>query len=238
MRQGRLAEAEATLRQALSLRPDFALPHSNILFCLNYRPELSAEAIFAEYQQWDRRHAQPLMPAEPTFDPDRTAGRRLRIGYVSPDFRQHAVALFAEPLLAAHDHASVEVYCYAEVPAPDAVTERFRALADHWRSTVGLRDEDLAELIRRDRIDVLIDLAGHTAGNRLLVFARKPAPVQVTWMGYVGTTGLSAMDYLIADRFHVPEGADAHYREKVLRLPDGYVCYDPPADAPAVSRLP
>ncbi len=239
MRQGRLAEAEATLRQALSLRPDFALPHSNILFCLNYRPELSAEAIFAEYQQWDRRHAQPLMPAEPTFDPDRTAGRRLRIGYVSPDFRQHAVALFAEPLLAAHDHASVEVYCYAEVPAPDAVTERFRALADHWRSTVGLRDEDLAELIRRDRIDVLIDLAGHTAGNRLLVFARKPAPVQVTYLlGHGYSSGMSAMDAFLADATLVPAGADGVFSESLVRLSRIPLAYAPPADMPDVSPLP
>ena len=121
-------------------------------------------------------------PRSHAFDLDRSPERRLRVGYVSPDFRQHAVALFAEPLLAAHDRSAVELHCYAEVPAPDAVTERFRALADHWHSTVGLSDAELAEQIRRDRIDVLVDLAGHTAGNRLLAFARKPAPVQVTWL--------------------------------------------------------
>ena len=160
MRQGRLAEAEAALRHALALRPDFALPHSNILFCLNYRPDVSAEEIFAEYRRWDRQHALPLLPAHPSFELDRSPERRLRIGYVSPDFRQHAVALFAEPLLAAHDRSAVELHCYAEVPSPDAVTERFRDLADHWHSTVGLSDAELAEQIRRDRIDVLVDLAG------------------------------------------------------------------------------
>ncbi len=239
MRQGRLAEAEAALRQALALRPDFALPHSNILFCLNYRPELSAEAIFAEYQEWDRRHAKPLMPAEAICELDRTPGRKLRVGYVSPDFRQHAVALFAEPLLAAHDRASVELYCYAEVPAPDAVTDRFRALADHWRSTIGLSDDDLAALIRRDRIDVLVDMAGHTAGNRLLVFARKPAPVQVTYLlGHGYSSGLSAMDAFLADAALAPAGADAVFSESLARLSRIPLAYAPPADMPDVSTLP
>ena len=195
------------MRHALALRPDFALPHSNILFCLNYRPELSAEDIFAEYRCWDRQHALPLLPAHPSFELDRSPERRLRIGYVSPDFRQHAVALFAEPLLAAHDRSAVELHCYAEVPAPDAVTERFRALADHWHSTVGLSDEELAEQIRRDRIDILVDLAGHTAGNRLLTFARKPAPIQVAWLlGHGYTSGLSAMDAFLADAELAPHG--------------------------------
>ena len=135
MRQSRLREAETALREALRLRPDFALPHSNILFCLNYRDDLPPEAIFAEYQQWDARHGRPLAPADPQFALDRTPGRRLRVGYVSPDFRTHAVALFAEPLLAAHDRSQVELFCYAEVPVEDATTQRFRALADHWRST-------------------------------------------------------------------------------------------------------
>ena len=139
-------------------------------------------------------------PRSLRFELDRSPERRLRVGYVSPDFRQHAVALFAEPLLAAHDRSAVELHCYAEVPAPDAVTERFRALADHWHNTVGLSDAELAEQIRRDRIDVLVDLAGHTAGNRLLTFARKPAPVQVTWLlGHGYSSGLSAMDAFLAD---------------------------------------
>lgn len=239
MRQGRLAEAEAALRHALGLRPDFALPHSNILFCLNYRPDLSAEAIFAEYRSWDRQHAQNLMPANPRFDLDRTRGRRLRIGYVSPDFRQHAVALFAEPLLAAHDRSSVELYCYAEVPAADAVTARFKALADHWRSTVGMNDTELAETIRQDRIDVLIDLAGHTAGNRLLTFARKPAPVQVTYLlGHGYTSGLSAMDAFLADPVLAPAGAEALFSERVVRLSRIPLAYAPPADMPEVAASP
>ena len=239
MRQGRLVEAEAALRQALALKPDFALPHSNILFCLNYKPDATAEEIFSEYQRWDRQHARPLMPAASSFALDRTAGRRLRVGYVSPDFRQHAVALFAEPLLAAHDRSAIELYCYAEVPSEDAVTQRFHALADHWRSTVGLSDADLAQRIRHDRIDVLVDLAGHTAGNRLLTFARKPAPVQVTYLiGHGYSTGLSAMDAFLADAELAPAGSDPLFSERLIRLSRIPLAYEPPADMPDVAPLP
>ena len=175
----------------------------------------------------------------PAFDLDRSPERRLRVGYVSPDFRQHAVALFAEPLLAAHDHSAVELHCYAEVPAPDAVTERFRALADHWHSTVGLSDEELAEQIRRDRIDVLVDLAGHTAGNRLLAFARKPAPVQVAWLlGHGYTSGLSAMDAFLADAELAPPGSDGLFSERLVRLSRIPLAYAPPAEMPDVAPLP
>ena len=171
--QGRHAEAEGCYRKALAMRPDYAAGHGNLLFALNYRTDLTAEAIFAEYQNWDRRHAQHLASEAAPFALDRTPGRRLRVGYVSADFRQHAVAMFAEPLLAAHDRSNVELYLYSGVVAEDATTERFRSLGDHWRNTVGLRDAKLAELIRADRIDVLVDLAGHSAGNRLLAFARR-----------------------------------------------------------------
>ena len=149
----------------------------------------------------------PLAPADPQFALDRTPGRRLRVGYVSPDFRTHAVALFAEPLLAAHDRSQVELFCYAELPVEDATTQRFRAMADHWRSTVGRSDAELAETVRQDGIDVLVDLAGHTAGNRLLVFARKPAPVQIEYMiGHGCTSGLSAIDGVPRRRHARPTG--------------------------------
>ena len=239
MRQSRLREAETALREALRLRPDFALPHSNILFCLNYRDDLSPEAIYAEYRDWDARHARPLAPATPTYSLDRTPGRRLRIGYVSPDFRTHAVALFAEPLLAAHDRSQVEIFCYAEVPVEDATTQRFRALADHWRSTVGRTDATIAEQIRQDGIDVLVELAGHTAGNRLLVFARKPAPVQVAYMiGHGCTSGLSAIDAFLADDMLAPPGAETVFSEQLLRLPRIPLAYRPPEGMPPVVPLP
>ena len=206
MRQGRLAEAEAALRQALALRPDFALPHSNILFCLNYRPELSAEEIFAEFRCWDRQHALPLLPAHPSFELDRSPERRLRVGYVSPDFRQHAVALFAEPLLAAHDRPRSNSIAMRKsrrlMPSPSGSGVR-RSLAQHGRA----ERCRACRKIRRDHIDVLVDLAGHTAGNRLLTFARKPAPIQVTWLlGHGYTSGLSAMDAFLADAELAPQG--------------------------------
>ena len=239
MRQGRLADAEAALRQALALRPDFALPHSNILFCLNYRPDTTPEEVFAEYQQWDRQHALSLLPKDAPHDLDRDPSRKLRVGYVSPDFRQHAVALFAEPLLANHDRSVVEVHCYAEVAAPDGVTERFRALADNWHNTVGLSDAALADQIRADHIDILVDMAGHTAGNRLLAFARKPAPIQVTYLlGHGYSSGLSAMDAFLADAQLAPPDADHLFSEHVIRLPRIPLCYQPPADMPDVGPLP
>ncbi|MEJ0019680.1 MAG: tetratricopeptide repeat protein [Acetobacteraceae bacterium] len=238
-RQGRLAEAEAALRRALALRPDFALPHSNILFCLNYHPTMPASEIFAEYQRWDRQHAIALRPADPRFENDRLPHRRLRVGYVSPDFRQHAAALFAEPLLSAHDRSVIELYCYAEVAAPDAVTERFRVLADHWHNSVGLSDSDLAEQIRKDRIDILVDIAGHTAGNRLLAFARKPAPVQVTWLlGHGYTSGLSVMDAFLADDELAPPGAEALFSESLVRLSRIPLAYAPPTNMPDTAPLP
>ncbi len=239
MRQSRLREAETALREALQLRPDFALPHSNILFCLNYRDELPPETIFAEYQQWDVRHARPLAPEDPQFALDRTPGRRLRVGYVSPDFRTHAVALFAEPLLAAHDRSQVELFCYAEVPVEDATTQRFRALADNWRSTLGRSDAELAETVRKDGIDVLVDLAGHTAGNRLLVFARKPAPVQIEYMiGHGCTSGLSAIDGFLTDDILAPPGAESVFSEQLVRLPRIPLAYRPPEGMPPVAPLP
>ncbi len=239
MRQSRLEEAEAVLRRAVALRPDFALPHSNILFCLNYRRDLSAEAIFEEYRTWDERHAKPLAPARAEFASDRTPGRRLRVGYVSPDFRTHAAAFFAEGLLAAHDREQVEIFCYAEVTTADATTQRFRALADHWRNTVGMSDAALVEKIRADRIDVLVDLAGHTAGNRLLVFARRPAPVQIEYLlGHGYTSGLSAIDAFLADAALAPPGSEHLFSERLLRLPRIPLAYTPPADMPPVAPLP
>ena len=239
MRQSRLREAEAALRQALALRPDFALPHSNILFCLNYRDDMTAEAIFAEYRAWDERHAHGLLPDPPQYSLGRTPGRRLRVGYVSPDFRQHAVALFAEPLIAAHDREQVELFCYAELAVEDTTTQRIRAMVDHWRPTIGLTDDALAAMIRQDGIDVLVDLAGHTAGNRLLTFARKPAPVQVEYMlGHGYSSGMSAMDAFLADERLAPPGAETLFSEHLIRLPRIPLVYRPPENMPPVAPLP
>ena len=230
--QGKLDEAVAAYRQAICIKPDLAEAHSNLLFSLSYHDKSTADHLFAEHREWDERHGRQV--SRPTaYANDRSVGRRLKIGYVSPDFRTHSVAYFVEPLLKGHDRQAVEVFCYAEVKRPDKVTAHLQGLADHWLVTVGLSDEELAERIRADGIDILVDLAGHTANNRLLVFARKPAPVQVTWLGYPNTTGLEAIDYRLVDAVTDPVGeADAWASETLVRLEGGFLCYSALKDAP------
>ncbi len=236
--QGKLAEAVAACRQAIVLKPDFVDSNSNLLMCLNYDERTSAATLFEAHRNWDERYARAVSRPQAHAN-DRNAERRLKVGYVSPDFRSHSVAHFLEPLLRSHDRGAVEVFCYAQVNWPDARTERFKQLADHWVSTVGMPDEVVAERIRRDGIDILVDLAGHTAKNRLLVFARKPAPVQVTWLGYPNTTGLEAIDYRLVDDVTDPVGeADAFATETLVRLPGGFLCYDAPRDAPEPATPP
>jgi predicted O-linked N-acetylglucosamine transferase (SPINDLY family) len=226
--QGRLADAVACYRKALAMRPDDAPLHSNLLLALNYQPGADPVDILREARRYAERHAAPLTAAAAPHPVRPLAGRRLRVGYVSADFRDHPVAYFLEPILAAHDHQRFEIVCYADVPQPDAVTQRLQGHADLWRSLVGLSDEQAAEVIRRDGVDVLVDLAGHTGGNRLLVFARKPAPVQASYLGYLGTTGLPAIDYYITDAHADPPGlTEAHFQEQLVRLPECGMCYQP-----------
>ncbi len=162
----------------------------------------------------------------------------LRVGFVSPDLGRHPVGYFLIRVMENLDPAQCQTVCYSDRMLKDDVTTRLRAAAASWRNVVGLSDQRLAEQIRNDRIDVLFDMAGHTAHNRLLAFARKPAPVQITWMGYSGTTGLAAMDYILANRYVIPPRSGPYYRERVLRMPHDYLCFEPPDDAPAVSPLP
>jgi predicted O-linked N-acetylglucosamine transferase (SPINDLY family) len=236
--QGELDGAIAAFRRAIGFGPDYVDAHSNLLLCLNYHDRVAAEDVFAAHREWgaqmDRRAPRPSAHAN-----GREAGRRLRIGYVSPDFRDHSVAYFFEPLLKGHDRQAVEVFCYAEVMRPDKVTARLRGLADCWRETVGLSDDELAERIRADRIDILVDLAGHTANNRLGVFAHKPAPVQATWLGYPNTTGQDAIDYRMVDAVTDPPGkADALASETLVRLEGGFLCYAGSPDAPEPAAPP
>jgi predicted O-linked N-acetylglucosamine transferase (SPINDLY family) len=232
--QGCAAQAVATYRQALALSPDDAPVHSNLLLAMQYDDHTDARQICAEAAQYARQRAIPLAGAIEPRPLQPLAGRRLRIGYVSADFREHPVAYFLEPILAYHDHERVEVFCYADVPDPDTTTARLRAHADVWRSLVGLSDSQAASVIRQDDIDILVDLAGHTGGNRLLVFARKPAPIQASYLGYLGTTGLPAIDYYLSDAHADSPGvADAYYSEELIRLPECAFCYRP-GPAPAV----
>lgn len=234
---GQVGKAIECYHQALAIRTDDHGVHSNLLFSLNYHPDYSRAQIYEEHRRWDELHARRLWPAEAARtgpDPE----RRLRIGYVSADFRAHPVAKFIEPLLAAHDHTRFEVIAYANLKQTDAVTDRLRGYFDHWCDILNLSDDDAAARIRDDRIDILIDLIGHTADNRLLVFARKPAPLQMSYVGYPNTTGLSAMDYRFATPYTDPPGeTEQYYSERLIHL-DSHYCYKPWDDAPLPNRLP
>ena len=239
--QGQLDAAIARYRQALSISPDYVTAHSNLLYCLNYHSGLSAQEIYAQHRLWDARHGGERACLRRDPDPSEThmPQRRLRVAYVSPDLRQHAVACFFEPLLREHDRRAMEIFCYADVVQPDAVTARLQSLSDHWLSTVGMPDEMLARRIVEDRIDILVDLAGHTGDNRLSLFACKPAPIQVNWLGYPHSTGLRAMDYRLVDEVSDPQGtADALASESLVRLPGGFLCYEAPPTAPLPSQPP
>lgn len=234
--KGLLDECIACHRQALKLKAPNA--HSNLLFDLQYHPDFSCEDIFRESLRWEEIHARPLAEHILPHANERDPERPLRIGYVSADLRMHSVAFFLLPLLEAHDKQQFHVTCYTTNPLSDHVTERFRACSDVWRTLAGVADEPAAERIRNDRIDILIDLNGHTSGNRLLLFARKPAPVQVSYLGFAGTTGLHTIDYRLTDAFADPPGiADRCHTERLVRLPGTAWCFTPLSGAPPVSDL-
>lgn len=236
---GQLDDAVACCRRAVELQPSRADFCSNLLYALLFRPGYDPPALFEEHRRWDQCHATPLRKLLQAHRNDRSPDRRLRIGYVSPDFRDHCQALFTAPLFSAHDHENFEIFCYSDVVRPDGITARLRSYSDTWRSITGLGHEQVADLIHRDGIDVLVDLAMHMARNRLVVFARKPAPVQVCWLAYPGTTGLAAIDYRITDPYLDPPGLyDGCYSEESVRLPDSFWCYDPLESQPGVNPLP
>jgi protein O-GlcNAc transferase len=234
---GRIEEAVEAFRRALQLQPDDRDTHSQLLFALLHSDEAAPWQVFAEHREWAQRHAAPFPSVSHGNSPE--PERRLRVGYVSGDFRHHSVAQFFEPLLAGHDRGGFEIFCYYNLSRSDATTERLLGRADCWRQIGAMSDEAVAGLVRSDEIDILVDLSGHTKYNRLLVFARKPAPVQVTWLGYLNTTGLDAIDYRITDRHASPEGLlDAFHSERLLRLPDCQWCYQAPLDCPEVRSPP
>ena len=236
---GRLDEAIACHRRAKALNPDAVAAHDNLLYALLYHPNPDPRSVYRDSQQWNSQHAEPLKPLIQVHSNDRDPERPLRIGYVSPDFRFHPVGRFIEALLASHDHADFQVLCYSQTLANDHITERLKSHADTWRSTFGLSNNQVADMIRQDRIDFLVDLAGHTANNRLLVFAQKPAPVQVTYLGYPATTGSTTIDYRLTDALADPPGlSDTVCSEHLFRLPQSGWCFHSPDHAPPVSELP
>ena len=238
--QGEVEAAIEVLQRAVDAKPDYQIAYDNLLFLLNYHPDLSAEAIYGYYERYEERFGVPQRGKWRAHGNAREAGRRLKVGYVSPDFRGHACTFFLEPLLANHDRSAVEIYAYAELrEAADAATARYRGYADHWVETRELSDDALAERIRADGIDILVDLAGHTKGNRLGVFARKPAPVSISWMGFGYTTGLKAIDWYLTDEASAPAGSEHLFSERPWRLPGmPYAAYRPAAGMGEVNALP
>ena len=219
--------------EAASRDPLYTQASSNHLMCEQFRAGVTPERLLALSRAWDARHA----PAAPAHLPPRPRGETLRVGFVSPDFNRAPVGYFLVGLL---ENLSREIatVLYSDTLSPDDLTLRLKRAAGTWREVRGLDHVAFAGLARGDELDVLFDLAGHTKANRLPAFAQRLAPVQASWAGYAGTTGLASMDYLVADRFEVPDGAESLYSERVLRLPDGYVCYTPAEYSPSVGPLP
>ncbi|MEW6330093.1 MAG: tetratricopeptide repeat protein [Pseudomonadota bacterium] len=235
--QGRIQEAVKHYHKALTLNPGLTKAHSDLLLALNY-DSTDPAAVFQEHVRWGEHHGRPD-PSSRVHGNSRVIDRPLRIGYVSPDLYKHVVPLFFEPLLANHDRASIVPVCYAEAWKQDEVTARLRTLSSEWRDTCDMDDARLADRIRADGIDILVDLAGHTAKSRLTVFARKPAPVQVTYLGYPNTTGLTAVDYRLTDAWADPPGeTDAFHTEQLVRLSRGFLCYQAPPSTATIAPLP
>jgi protein O-GlcNAc transferase len=231
---GELDAAVAAYREAMRLEPDEPRIHSDLILTMQYHKDFDSEKILAEEKRWNTLYGQFAVARH---ENDRAPDRRLRIGYVSGDLWNHAVGRNLLPMFQAHDHQSFEVYFYSNSREQDSITQAVRACADHWRKIIHLDDTQVAEIIRADKVDILIDLSQHTGRNRLPLFAQKPAPVQIAFGGYPGGTGLSAMDYRISDPYLDPSGSDWKYVEKTLRLPDSFWLYLP-ADHEPVGELP
>jgi protein O-GlcNAc transferase len=237
--KGKIDDAEMYFRLALQLEQNDPITYSNLLLTMNYNSRHEARTMYLEHLNFAKQFEGPLAFGIASCCKERSSGRRIRIGYVSPDFRRHSVNYFFEPVIASHNRNLFEIFCYSDVLAPDDVTERLQEYADQWRNIVSMSDEIVAEIIRKDGIDILIDLAGHTGHNRMLLFARKPAPVQVSWLGYPNTTGLSTVDYRIVDAYTDPPGlTDPYYTEELIRLPQTFLCYLPDENSPDVDSLP
>ena len=237
--QARVEEAIATIRESLALQPGDPIAHSALLRMLSYSDTQDAAEIFREHQAWAARHARALEDAVLPHHNDRDPARRLRVGFVSPYLHKHAVTFFLESVIEHHGRAQLEIFLYADVARPDDYSERLKTHGAHWRGTVDLDHAQLAQLVRDDGIDILVDLSGQTANNRLLAFARKPAPIQVNWLGFPSTTGLPSMDYRITDAYCDPPGMTEHLNsEQLVRLPGIYMAWRPPDGTPAVAPLP
>jgi protein O-GlcNAc transferase len=230
---GEIEQAVDCYRRAVAAQPAHVQNQSDLILAMQYCPSADSAAIDEECRRFNDRHVRPLKPAIRPHDNDRDPDRRLKIGYVSADFFEHVSRFFLDPLLRSHDHLRYEIYCYAQQTVTDAATRQFQKYADHWRDVTRLSDDQFAEQIRADRIDILVDLKLHTVGNRLLAFARKPAPVQISWLGFPGVTGVETIEYHLTDPYLEPEPDS-----RAIKLPDCFWCYDPLSQQPDVNELP
>lgn len=238
LKVGRVEDAIKNIKRFLEIQPNIK-NQAYFAFIANYSLHYDRAALFAESQKYNELYAKPLAihikPHHNQIDPN----KKLKIGYVSADFRQHSVAYFVESILKNHDHTQFEIFCYYNHEKQDEFTERFQSYVDHWCDCVKLSDEELTEKIRQDEIDILIDLSGHTKGNRLSVFARKPAPIQATYIGFPNSTGLTAIDYHITDSYFDPIGiGEKYHSEQLVRMSHSYHCYTPNVDSPELVDLP
>lgn len=232
--KGLIVESTASYRRAVELEPDIPFGHSNFIFSLHYQSTHDRHALRAEAERWAARYAGQEHADAQSHSNTPEPERPLRIGYVSADFKRHPVGYFLKSVLSAHDSAAFQTFCYSNGVRADQLTQELASLAHQWRNIAVAADAEVANAIRADRIDILIDLSGHTGGHRLQMFGRRPAPVQATWLGYFGTTGLRSMDYILVDEDICPAGAEDQFTETPVRLPHSYLCYAAPDDAPAI----
>jgi protein O-GlcNAc transferase len=238
--QARLDKAIEHYQKALAINPHYVSVHNCLVYALNFALGYNRANIFLEHQRFNEQHAKPLAKWIQPHRNDCNANRKLKIGYLSADFRRHSAAYFMKPFLEHHQHQDFEIFCYYNHARHDDFTQNLQSYADHWLNCVTLSDSELTEQIKQDQIDILVELSGHTDGNRLLVFARKAAPVQVFYtVNYVNTTGLTTIDYRITDNYADPqELADAYCSETLIRVPNSYYCYDPIDEHPPANELP
>jgi len=229
-----LEDSADAFRRVLALQPNHSAAVTSLLYIINLLPDTEPAKVAEEHYR-----VATAAFAGPGPVPTRTdVDGRIRVGYVSGDFCAHAVNYFFEPVLELHDRSQFEIYCYADVSKPDTVTDRLQSSADHWRDIAGRNDDDVFEQLRADRIDILVDLAGYTKHSRTAVFARKPAPRQISWLGFPNTSGLEAMDYRVMDTFTAPVNEKYFGTEEALRPEPGFACFRPPAHAPSVQTAP
>ena len=236
--QGKPSEGEEYCKRAIEKKPDFFEACSNFLLFMNYIND-DAQTIYSQHVRLGKEFRDTSVSRHAAYRNDPSPTRKLKIGYVSPDFRQHSVAFFFEPVIREHNHNHFDIFCYSDSLIQDEVTARIRQNADHWETIAQMPNDKIFRLLHEGEIDILVDLTGHTGHNRMSLFAAKPVPVQVSWMGYPGTTGIPAIDYRIVDSCtDHPYTADKFYIEKLIRMPECFLCYLPEKDSPDITDLP